>query len=287
MTRVLAALVCLVLCVTSATAELLSRRAFAERMAQAFRAAAPTATVRILDENEIEFLAGDGVRRLLVLKNAYALHEGDPRRPDDVIQLYVTATLDRIKGPQPKAAGLDRRRIIPVIKDRQWLEDNYRGFKERGVSAEFLVEDFNKELVVVYAEDSDNRTRYLMTSEQVGDRKDLRRLAIDNLERLLPKAQLANHGDLFTMITAGGDYEASLLLFDSIWNTGKIGGQIEVQGDIVVAVPAKDVLLVTGSRNRNGLKAVREMVAKAVQGPYRLTDTLFVYRDGRFQKFGR
>jgi uncharacterized protein YtpQ (UPF0354 family) len=287
MTRVLAALVCLALCVSGAAAELLSRRAFAERMAQAFRAAVPAATVRILDENEIEFLAGDGVRRVLVLKNAYALHQGDPQRPDDVIQLYVTATLDRLKGPQPKAAGLDRSRIIPVIKDRQWLADNYRGFKERGVSGEFLVEDFNKELVIVYAEDSDKRTRYLMSSEQVGDRKDLRRLAIDNLERLLPNAQLANHGDLFTMITAGGDYEASLLLFDSIWNTGKIGGQIDVQGDIVVAVPAKDVLLVTGSRNRNGLKAVREMVAKAVQGPYRLTDTLFVYRDGRFEKFGR
>jgi hypothetical protein len=47
------------------------------------------------------------------------------------------------------------------------------------------------------------------------------------------------------------------------------------------------VLLVTGSRNRAGLKRVRELTAKFVaQGPYELTDTLFRYRDGRFTKFG-
>ena len=52
------------------------------------------------------------------------------------------------------------------------------------------------------------------------------------------------------MLKAGGDYEASLLLFDDIWRDG----QVKVDGDIVVAVPAKDVLLVTGSNN---LKASR------------------------------
>jgi uncharacterized protein YtpQ (UPF0354 family) len=56
----------------------------------------------------------------------------------------------------------------------------------------------------------------------------------------------------------------------------------------VVAVPARDVLLVTGSRNRTGLKKVRELAAKYVaEGRYELTDMLFVYRDGRFSKFGR
>ena len=125
-----------------------------------------------------------------------------------------------------------------------------------------------------------------MTSEDVGDRKELRKLAMQNLMRLLPKARMENIGDV-TIITAGGDYEASLLLFDHFWAGGKINGQIEVKGDIVVAIPAKNVLLVTGSRSRKGLQVVREIAAKEVQGPHRITDTLFVYRDGRFRKFGR
>jgi uncharacterized protein YtpQ (UPF0354 family) len=90
-------------------------------------------------------------------------------------------------------------------------------------------------------------------------------------------------GDVM-LISAGGDYEASLLLIDDIWS----GGQIKVDGDVVVAVPARDVLLVTGSRNRTALKSIRELAAKYVaEGRYELTDTLFVYRDGRFSKFGR
>jgi uncharacterized protein YtpQ (UPF0354 family) len=46
---------------------------------------------------------------------------------------------------------------------------------------------------------------------------------------------------------AGGQYESSLLLAENIWSSG----QIEVDGDVVVAVPAKDALLVTGSGNQN------------------------------------
>ena len=46
--------------------------------------------------------------------------------------------------------------------------------------------------------------------------------------------------------------------------------------------------MVTGSRARSGLRRMREAAAKlAAQGPYGLIDTLFVYRDGRFSKFGR
>ena len=61
-------------------------------------------------------------------------------------------------------------------------------------------------------------------------------------------------------MSAGGNYEASLLLIDDIWSSG----QVKVNGDIVVAIPTRDVLLVTGSRNRSGLKRVRELAAKFI-----------------------
>jgi uncharacterized protein YtpQ (UPF0354 family) len=79
-------------------------------------------------------------------------------------------------------------------------------------------------------------------------------------------------------------YEASPLLSDHIWSSG----QVKVQGDIVVAIPAKDALLLTGSQNRNGLAGIRKMVAElTAQQRYALTDTLFVYRNGRCVKFGK
>ena len=44
----------------------------------------------------------------------------------------------------------------------------------------------------------------------------------------------------------------------------------------------------TGSKNRKGLAALRELAAKfAAESSYPISDKLFVYRDGQFKKFGR
>lgn len=284
MTRVLAVLGFLILCVSASAAELISRQDFAKRMEAAFRAANPTAITRA-DENAIVFGGlRDGI--VLTMPEAYALYAQNPGRLDEIIQGYVEITLKGLEDRQRKSARSrpDRSRIIPVVKSRQWLDDNIRSLRARGSKQEFLTEALNSELVIVYAQDSDQRTRYLMTSEDVGDQKELRKLAVDNLMRLLPRAMMENIGDV-TIIRAGGDYEASLLLLDHLWTGGKINGQIAVDGDIVVSVPSKDVVLVTGSRSQKGLEVLREIAAKEMRGPFPLTDTLFVYRDGRFEKF--
>ena len=158
-----------------------------------------------------------------------------------------------------------------MIKDRQWLDELHNTLKARGTPQQRLAERYNNELVIVYAQDDPNRMRYLTIQEDFGlSREALRALAIDNLKRLLPKIEILVYDEIM-LVSAGGDYEASLLLIDEIWT----GGQIKVDGDIVVAIPARDTLLVTGSRNRAGLKRMRELTAKAMaQGPYELTDTL-------------
>jgi len=83
------------------------------------------------------------------------------------------------------------------------------------------------------------------------------------------------------LISAGGEFDASLLLADNLWS----GGQVKVDGDIVVAVPAKDVLIATGSHNAPGLVRLRAAAAKFASGPNGLTTALFVYRDGKFVRF--
>ena len=80
-------------------------------------------------------------------------------------------------------------------------------------------------------------------------------------------------------------YEASLLLFDSIWTDG----QVKVNGDIVVAVP--DRRRAAGDRLEEPQGPVRPARARGRSSPrkaaIRSSDKLFVYRDGRFKKFGR
>jgi uncharacterized protein YtpQ (UPF0354 family) len=258
----------------------LSPQAFTQEFALALTKAMPSSTVAVRGEFELSVKDMKGAERTLFLSNAYKDYVRDPARFDEIVGTLVAAMRQSDKA----SAKLDPAHIVPVIKDRPWLIDLNRTLKAQGHAQEHLADDFNNELVIVHAEDDPTRMRYLTSDEDVGvSRSELRRRAVDNLRRILPKIEMQGD-DHVLMITAGGDYEASLLLIDEIWS----GGQVKVNGDIVVAIPARDVLLVTGSHDRSGLKRVREAAAKLLaQGPYGLTDALFVYRSGRFTKFGR
>jgi uncharacterized protein YtpQ (UPF0354 family) len=267
------ALLCVLLCAPGeATAQ--DGRDYTEKVAQGLRAKLPQAAVTVTGDFTLSIKGADGLETTLSTRNLHDNYKKDPTNLGAIVEIYAGGLT------QSSSGKLDRARIIPVIKDRPWVESI-----QRTLGYEPLFEDFNKELVVVYAEDSDTRTRYLGAKEWIGiDRKSLRKLAVANLEKLLPKIEMADIDGLVTVFSAGGDYEASLLLFDHIWSSG----QVKVKGDIVVAVPSKDALLVTGSQNRKGLAAMRKLAAEVVADErYRLTDTLFVYRNGRFVRFGK
>ena len=68
-----------------------------------------------------------------------------------------------------------------------------------------------------------------------------------------------------------------------MWATGNFN----VEGETVVAVPSRDLLLVTGSRDSDGLQRLRTLADKTVQeGSYHLTAQFFVRRDGKWLPFG-
>jgi uncharacterized protein YtpQ (UPF0354 family) len=266
--------ICVAIC-----AEMLTPPAFTQEFARALARTRPSANVSVAGDLKLTIKETDGLVRNIQLNNAYNEYKLDPQRFDDLVATFSAI----FSQSASKQAGLDRTRIIPVIKDRQWLDELHNTLKAKGVAQQHLADRFNDELVIVYAQDDPNRMRYLTTQEDFGlSREELRSLAIANLKRVLPKIEMGRVGDV-ALMSAGGNYEASLLLIDDIWSSG----QIQVNGDIVVAIPTRDTLLVTGSRSRSGLKLVRELTAKfKAQGPYELTDTLFRYRDGRFTKFG-
>src|SRR5262249_21988826 len=87
----------------------------------------------------------------------------DPARFADIGKKRAAAILQSEKGQ----AVLDRARIVPVIKDRQWLVDLRNALKAQGKEQEPLAENYNNELVIVYAMDDPTRMRYLMAGEDI------------------------------------------------------------------------------------------------------------------------
>ena len=281
--RIARLLATLGLCSGCSSSDVITRSEFTREFAESLAEARAGLKVNIVRDLELKVTSADGREWTSFLDNAYDAYKQNPKAKTDVIKTYVAASVETLGG---KRDGVDSTRIVPVIKDRPWLAETRQALLSRGATEvpEHVFEDFNEDLIVVYAEDLPKGIRYLAPADLKDtkiQRGELRGLACDNLKRLLPKIE--RHGaNGFYMVTAGGDYEASLLLLDSIWS----GGQMEVQGDIVVAIPSRDLLLVTGSENAQGIGKLKLMVAEASkQGAYRLTEKLFVYHNGKFEEF--
>jgi len=265
------------------TTQVLSRQAFTEKVAQELATTFPDAKFSVAGELAITRIEADGNNTEVSLENLYRDYSTAPGDLAELLRSFAAAIGEKCSAGC--GGKVDRTRIAPVIKDRSWIEGNQRNLKKRQPHLDFVFEDLNDELVIVYVQDAEHRVRFLMSNEDLGvERSALRKLAVENLGRIRPKIEMHSLGNNLAMFDVGGTYEASLLLLDSIWTDG----QVKVNGDIVVAVPTRDALLVTGSKNRKGLSVLREVAAKlAAERSNPISDKLFVYRDGQFKKFGR
>lgn len=264
-------------------ADMLPAAVFTAELAAELKAALPKTTVTIVKDLQVTVETAEGGVMNCRLENAYAAYADDPAIKAEVMREFSQACSGMIA---TGGAAADVTRIVPLIKDRPFLEEARAEAARSGENSDagLVWEGYNPELVILYGQDSANRIDYLR-SEQLAElklkRADLRALACRNLERLLPALEVVGKHGIYRL-GAGGDYEASLLLLDSVWSRP----ELVVKGELVIAIPTRDVLLVTGSEDARGLAQVRRMVDQEwEQQDYRLTRAVFVRRTGKFELF--
>lgn len=180
-----------------------------------------------------------------------------------------------------KDQPIDRTAVVPIIKDLLYLKEMEKmGLGDDPLYHEPLVADF----VVVYAEDSEYQLAYLTKSKIESlelSQEELRAIAIKNVDAKIDKIERHGDGPVF-MLTAGGTFEASILLIDEIWE-----GQAElVEGDLVVAAPSRDMLLFTGSKSGEGIQKLRDLAESIHEdGSYLISKTLLVRQEGNWKRF--
>jgi len=243
----------------------------------------PQLDIEVVGDLELKTVLPDGREIRMYLHNAYDEYKVDPSDREEVIQRYTAASQAMA---EESNAPLDVANIIPIVKDRLWIEETNAAMLQSGAKkgAGYVSEPLNDDLVILYAANSPRSIQYLSPDELKManvQREELRKLACENLARILPTPEY-HWGSDVCMITADGYFESSLLLLDSVWKSEAIS----VEGDMVVAIPNRDVLLATGSKNPASLRRLKKMAAKAyAEGSYRLTTQLFVRRDGKFERF--
>jgi hypothetical protein len=111
----------------------------------------------------------------------------------------------------------------------------------------------------------------------------LRRSAFEHLEVLSSRAEF--HGQPPALMLSFEGLESSLVLASDFWT--RLEGA--VPGELIVGVPARDVVIVTGSQSGAGMEKVRRCVERVffAGGDNPLSRSLLVRRGGNWEPFDR
>jgi uncharacterized protein YtpQ (UPF0354 family) len=261
--------------------DFLSLDAFEDTFIREFRLRTSDIIVRKVDTLHLEVQTREGKTIQIFLDNAYKNYQTSPESKTEIIAEHISVLLKTIPGVE---APVDITRIVPVIKHKDFLSTSPDG-EWADARLAMAHEPFVADLVILFAEDSELSTRYMgegILADSGFPTSGRRAKAIDNLKAVLPKVEARGRDGIFLLSTGSG-YGASLVLFDEFWRSQ----QLPVKGELVVAIPSRDILVVTGSKDKEGLERMGRIVSDVMENEaYTITDRLLVYRDGQFVPFG-
>lgn len=153
---------------------------------------------------------------------------------------------------------------------------------EGWVDERHLLEDLTESIAVGYSYGPPYGQRFVTWTDldRMGtNRRELRRTAVDHLYANLDRVRI--HGQPPALMLSFDGLESSVLLAEEFWESMAPS----VPGDLVVGVPARDVVIITGSQSPPGLEKARRAVDRVLFAGDRhpLSRDLLVWRHGGWQ----
>jgi hypothetical protein len=137
---------------------------------------------------------------------------------------------------------------------------------------------FLSDLIIFYAFDLGDWFELVSNSAREKmeiSEEDLHAASLKNL-RALNLEILAHRGDRYIMLTAGGNFEATLLLLPEVWESVSE----MVQGNIIAVTPARDLLLFTGDSDLENLAELRRKTSQSIEKADKPLSRNFFQRNG-------
>jgi hypothetical protein len=152
------------------------------------------------------------------------------------------------------------RDLVPILKSNAWLEE-VRSMATQQSPAHMVQANqiaalpFVADMHIVFAFDAPTSmsfaTEGVLKELEVSANAELLAKAKEVLRERLPPIQV-RPGKSSRLITCGGTFESSLILFDDIVD----GMKFLVEGDMVVLAAARDVLMLTGTTMEGGMEEI-------------------------------
>ena len=257
----------LVSCIAvTALAAGMSEPAFTDTYVQQARAALTGWEITVVGPLHLQTKDKDGEEGTIFLTNAYTQYTSNPDDLQAIISNHISAmnVSDQVIDPKSKGS------IFAVIKPAEYVTTVAAQGAKAGVDREisFVVENLNEDLRVLYVLDTESSMQ-MLTKEGVKHtgvaESALRTVAVTNLgkyfsDKHVQIERLKKTGTArIYLVTLDQNYEASILLLDDYWNKK----HFDVAGDIVAFVPARNVVIVTGSGDKEGLRIASDVARNA------------------------
>jgi uncharacterized protein YtpQ (UPF0354 family) len=142
-----------------------------------------------------------------------------------------------------------------------------------------VVRDLKNGLLVMYLVDKADRFEYVQgrhLREAGVDRASLDLIAMENLRRFARGRLRLQSAENTRAVFLDGNFEASILLLDDVWD----GWTYLTPNGVIVAVPARDILVFADARCDAGIADLRKLVARVTAGGDHLIATSLYRREG-------
>jgi len=154
-----------------------------------------------------------------------------------------------------EVSKVDVEKIFPRIENKQFIKERLEG---NSVMENVLYRQFNEELFIFFVEERADKFYPLQKSDLLDLNYSMEELflkAANNLANL-PNIQTHDTNGLIR-VSAGGLYESGFIILDLF-----LRRQLSAPGYIVVAIPTRDTLFVTGSEDQENITKLYDIIKR-------------------------
>jgi hypothetical protein len=272
----------------------LGKEEFAQLYALAAAARFSGCKVFITGRLQVTLRPYEGAKIEVPLKALWAETVKDPANRSATCRRHLEQLKAANTPNKMLAARVDPDAILPVIWSGSPPENGktVRTITTNGVETKFIrstnqyvTEPFTADMYILYYCGEQGGVDTYLTAEDLSllhlDLPALHRQAVGNLANRIPGVVHREPAPPYT-VTAGGIFAASLLLIDRIWDKQAS----TVSGDLIAAVPSRNLLIFAGSAPAKDIATMRRMVQREYGSSINaISQTLLVRRNGRWEMF--
>jgi hypothetical protein len=262
--------------------QVLNRAAFTEAFIAELKRRSPNLEVQELADGSLSLKLGEASTKSF-LDNAYHLYQLNPKALADIIDKYARGALDGFENQEATTRLED---VIPVFKDVDYVAGARSFLQKRGEDPskfDMHALPYNDEIMLTFAEDGPNSTKYLSSDTVAGlglDDGQLLPTALKHFRaRFTPRLEPS---DGLLRVVVDTNYDPTALLLEEFWR-----GLRAQYGELVVAAPARNALIACAVADAPAVERLRWMARDIhAESPYALVPTLFSWNGERWERYG-